>query len=93
MKLDFNHVDASDDSELFERTEDTKHETVECAFCKDDVHEDETIFDKDSHCRYCFDCMRKGRFVQHLESYWDGTTELLSDKIRELNKLYKNLKK
>jgi hypothetical protein len=88
-----NHVDASDDSELFERTEDSKDDYKECAHCKDEVHEDETIFDKDSHDRYCFDCMRKGRFIKHLEMNWDESQELLQAKIKELNKLYINLKK
>lgn len=89
MKLDFyygNHVDAVDDSD-----KDKYHAPepkVECAFCKDDVPESESVYDKDSMDNYCFDCMRKGRFITHLQSYWDGTTVELDIKIKELNQIY-----
>lgn len=91
MNFRGNHVDAIDDSELFDRQEDTTDEMAECAFCKDNVHEDETIQDPDSEERYCLDCMRKGRHVMHLENTFDGTIQEREAKIKQLNTIYRNL--
>lgn len=88
-----NHVDAVDDSELHDREEDTTDSQIECAFCKDDVHEDETIQDPDTEERYCFDCMRKGRHELHLEKTFDGTVEERQEKAKQLTTIYRNLKK